>query len=1225
MSLEFTLTRLVQYVAPKIKKERRLRFLHALSKRYNIDSGLANKTLSYCIHHYPDVIHDIQRKYNVRLLVVKRQQHVTNPRVQLLYDGRHAIVSEDTPLHCFVLTKNNRCKLHTQDLNQMPKLDCRWLRNKRNASVQPLINLLNVDKTVCPPIDLPNDPQSKNDLENFLSCYASPTTKVSIQYGFSSRVKGYNLWYETTPPPPPPTSNAITYLTLYAFTNPEYNVVYAQASEPIATSKQDVAKEYEHYQEMCNKVLEQEKHMGDPFQDNRATSINLSRDGLNLAYDLGLLQTIQELHDLSSKLAHTHSSLYVFLDDHLHLRSITYSDTDTSITVQVPCCQHDCVDFDETLEPWLQKEENIRRYKASSNMLSFWRQVWERRTRWVDQRREIMSPLLHKLEHLVNAAKPAMLTSPYSRCLANIKKMIQHQRIYMYSGHDSHMHSIKFYLSDFAYATLKKCRGVSVKASSDSTLTSLSIPGLTIINLHQYLDCTEDQDFFYPTSSNNNEVNTLEPQPGSIFILHSQKDLRYHHCEFATNKQGKLKTLHMYCKQKGKEWSMYILHYWIQFGLHLLTMFGHDIHGQSSPPSASYLGFQCVMTAYTQASGPMCHALEKTKQYYEHLIRSVSKGGFMFSVEGALNQHDSFTENDPTCRAQSITEMDLVSAYGYSASKTYIPTGFATGFKHFTTLGTQDHLLERLDLKARHHSFEFRAVYKTIHDVMKSPGITIRTVYSNFSPLGLFCIGPYPIDLAIITTTGQVLLYQFDGMWCHGCEECPPLGRYVNGQTLQQVRETTERRNTRTRDWMNRINTAAAASQQAWPCLPLITYNIIQDCCTPGYNTNELTAAFATHPMLAKLVKGYKITDSLGKSPNLSSLKKAIKTTQDLSYTFIAYAKIAIYTAADQHKQPPLVTYEERQNKYTKQQLAFQGQVVLTRNYYQWLKETFNGNCQIHNIDWIIFYATDSIWNTIYDKLTYIRSKSTDKVQVSFIKRMVNLSCGYFGARSSSLDKCQYRLVNSVPSNYSFFLHFPDMNYTMDVGDNSYFLLETKPHPKLRTIRKPSNSALPMFLSIIEYGKLRLVQILHFINHHVHPNHFKLLYSNVDNLVFALANADTLEEAVRPECLASFNQNKHLYFSSTHKAPGLAELKWIRNGTSEWKFITLRTQHYCIVVSEQENTANLHKTAGWSGLSSWEAYTSSKRILEGESLSISQTRRTNKIANMETRQIQLKY
>jgi hypothetical protein len=146
---------------------------------------------------------------------------------------------------------------------------------------------------------------------------------------------------------------------------------------------------------------------------------------------------------------------------------------------------------------------------------------------------------------------------------------------------------------------------------------------------------------------------------------------------------------------------------------------------------------------------------------------------------------------------------------------------------------------------------------------------------------------------------------------------------------------------------------------------------------------------------------------------------------------------------------------------------------------------------------------------------------------VTFLKRLVNLSAGFFGSRSTQLNtKTTYRIVNGMPRNHAFYRHSADMRFTMDLGETaSYFLLETKPWPSLFKTRGPSKCAVPLFLAIVEYGKLRLVEILHFLREHLIPGSFRLMYSNVDNLILALATS-TLEEAVQPERRQSFQEQK---------------------------------------------------------------------------------------------------
>jgi hypothetical protein len=81
----------------------------------------------------------------------------------------------------------------------------------------------------------------------------------------------------------------------------------------------------------------------------------------------------------------------------------------------------------------------------------------------------------------------------------------------------------------------------------------------------------------------------------------------------------------------------------------------------------------------------------------------------------------------------------------------------------------------------------------------------------------------------------------------------------------------------------------------------------------------------------------------------------------------------------------------------------------------------------------------------------------------------------------------------------------------------------------------------------------------------------------------------------------------------------MAEFKWIRNGHCEWKFVTMRTQHYCVVVAQTDTVGgHLHKTSGWTGLSSLEAYQAASNILQGQKTVITQTRRVNKKSTMDT-------
>ena len=1257
--LGFTLNKVLQRAVPTIKKKQRLQFMQKLLDQHNINLDPLKLTLVQFITTFPlAALEQLQTKYNIRLVVVRSVWHKKLKKSLLLFDGRHAILDNKTlaPIHCFVLNKQNGLHLYTNHVENLPILFSRYY--KSNKRQQPLHSLLEIDSVQC---QATSNPQNKQDLVSFLRNFCPPSTKVFVNFQLSSQSQHIKTWYETPTLQDVPVTKV---LTIKAFTNFDYAVVYCSNENALcekATQRgKQINENYEKYLAMWQTIKEKQKEAANPFQDSRTSSISLSRRSLNLAYDLGIIQTQENLMHLSIQLAKTQSSLYVFVDDQLHLRHVTYYDIEQHFSTQVPCFANACQDLDQNLPRGAQKEEQISREKSSDIMLSFWRRVWQRRQRWVERRRSVLKPIIDHIgqllvqnEGVVNSStsknQSKTLRSPYSRCLMDLKQLIDHQNIYMYSRHDSHMHCIKFFLADFAYSIIKNCRGVSVKASTDSTLTMLSIPGLTVINLQTYFDCKEDQDFFSafcPTTATQNVSEIVDgPKPSDIFIKHSEKNLSRHPClPVVTDNQQSI-TLNSFCKQKGLQWSKHILQYWVYFGTFLLKTFGHEIHGHNCYPSASYLGFQCVWTAYAKMAGPFAHSLEKTKAFYEDLIRQVSKGGFMFSIEDVLNQGSPLWQSVPAADeqesenfvAQSIAEMDLISAYGYSASLAYMPSGFCTGFKLADGMDKNCQHFERLDSKARHRSFEFRAVYKTLLD-LTNQGVAIRTVYSNFSPYGIFCLGPYPIDLAVITQTGQLFLFQMDGVWCHGCISCPPLKRYLNGQTHAQVREMTNRRDFITQCWIDQINAAAAAqSKSAWTNAPMITYTIIQDCHTPGFSPGSLELSFYNEPFLKKLVEGYAITDECGFAPTFNGLKERLNSLSNNNYTFIALASVNILNSKASCNEGPLIVYEPREDKYTRQSLASSGCVVLTRDYYNWLIKTFGSRFQINSIEWILFYSTEPTLNQIYSRLTQLRSTTDSPVLVSFLKRMINLSCGFYGVRSLQQDKTNYRLVNSLPQNYAFYRHYADISYTVDLGKSSFFLLATKSSPKEFKTRRVSQSALPIFLTVVEYGKLRLIELLHFIQFHVKPMHFRLLYSNIDNIIFGLANVDSLEDAIHPNLWLDFCHNKKAFLAPTTitttstgvavKPPGMAELKWIRNGHCGWKFVTMRTQHYCLVVSQHSDTVggHLHKTSGWTGLSSVEAYQAAINILQGKKTVITQTRRINKKSNMETQTLEFMY
>ena len=1279
----------MQKLAPNFRKSTRDPWLEALLLFHDVSKHPRTLPFVDFVKLYPQAARTLQQKLEIRLLVVCQKKTKNRPKqTKLLYDGRFAVLEpsreESAPLRCFLLDHDGRLLRDCFTVASLPRLVADCYRPAIFAtSDRPLWLLLGGlcpsesteesdqhPQTSLPPP--PPPPQNLSQLKQFVKQCLPPSdqTNVVVRYASGLLVKSplYD-WYESAlqPGAVPPFKRVVN---LRAFAAADYAIAYALDSDaglPKAIRRgQNAVQDFKRYRELWRECEQRGKKndtdkagAADPRQANCAAAVNVSHTGLNLAFNLGLLSR-EELSRLSEQLGGTYSSLFVFLDEADHLRFITFYDAEESFCREVPCFET----WDDDDNP--QSHNRELRNRATQIMTAFWQDVWKRREHWLEKRRELLLPLTGRLETILRtgSGSPAgtkKLVSPLSRCLSELKKVIQHHRVLLCSKQDAALHSIKFYLAHFAYKTFKRCCGVSLKAQSDDALVRLSVPGMTIVNAQTYFSCQSDTDFYAGLWTP-----WVGPKPGDVVIKHIRKDLRNQRP--VQLEPTKTVSVSSYCKQRGYLFARTLHRRWVTFGRFLLETFGYEIHGQTSPPSASYLAFQCVWTRYAQTAGPTVQAPERIKPYHEDLLRERSRGGFMFSAESAFAQGEplfpSASSEGKEDLARSIAEYDLVSAYGYAAAKSRIPSGFCTGYeKSDCSAGSS---LERLDARARHKSFEFRAVYKSIESFVRRSGTTARSLFHNYSPLGIFTLGKYNLDLAIVTENGQVVLVNYDGNFSHSCDTCPPPSkrqRFASGQTREEVREKTDRRDEDIRAWIKSVNAGFSALGQD---PETVTYTVIHDCHTRGYTTRDLERSFATNQDLAELVRGYKVTDQLGSNLSLSKFRDLVSLGRDTdnSHTFVAKATVSVEPppwakGCEETKDRdgsfslgPLIVYcdlddgddtverhevrpgRPKSNRFSHQALAWRGTVVLTRDYYHWLETTYGDRFTVEDLDWVLFFKTEHCLNAIYRELVDLRSTTPDPVLVTFIKRIVNLSAGFYGVRSSQRSKTTYRLVSKLPANFAFYRHSFDTHKHVVLGGTSYFLLETSITPKRLEKRPPAKSAVALFLTIVEYGKLRLVEILHFIREHLSPGRCRLAYGNVDNAILCFSGqSDSLDQAVAPEKRNSYRALKSSFIyeesedvpAAAVKAPGLAELKWKRFGPDcDWKFITLRIQHYCIKVPSRPDQ-DRHKTSGWSDVSSDQVFRWAQDLLAGSAVAVEQTRRVSKMFSTETRPVTFQY
>jgi len=103
-------------------------------------------------------------------------------------------------------------------------------------------------------------------------------------------------------------------------------------------------------------------------------------------------------------------------------------------------------------------------------------------------------------------------------------------------------------------------------------------------------------------------------------------------------------------------------------------------------------------------------------------------------------------------------------------------------------------------------------------------------------------------------------VYQFDGHFVHGCDVCASSTTrwrkfFAHGQTHEEVRAKTIRRDGIFREWASSLNSSSSSS--------VVEYAVISDCHSPGYSPWSLDKAFQTDPVLAQLVTCYQTVGRL--------------------------------------------------------------------------------------------------------------------------------------------------------------------------------------------------------------------------------------------------------------------------------------------------------------------------------------------------------------------------
>ena len=213
-------------------------------------------------------------------------------------------------------------------------------------------------------------------------------------------------------------------------------------------------------------------------------------------------------------------------------------------------------------------------------------------------------------------------------------------------------------------------------------------------------------------------------------------------------------------------------------------------------------------------------------------------------------------------------------------------------------------------------------------------------------------------------------------------------------------------------------------------------------------------------------------------------------------------------------------------NRFSSTETSSKG-ILLTRDYLNYLMKEHN--FQIKKISKIYFYKKCHILPQIFQELVNVRAlPTTSKEEKTLLKNIVNYSTGFFGyneLKHNIVSSC--RLVTQIPKRY----HINKLNSQIKLigcvnNTDILFVKVNKPKQKKRFV---SHSALPIYISITEWGKKRMAEIFCFFEKYLLPEKFCLVYSNVDNALICLST-DTLDEAVNPKYRKQFLAKKSEFF-----------------------------------------------------------------------------------------------
>ena len=909
---------------------------------------------------------------------------------------------------------------------------------------------------------------------------------------------------------------------------------------------------------------------------NRRASMSLTENGLNLALRLGAISE-SEFSYYNPLMACLHGFLIFKVVNCNTIRHVSYMDHECSRVFEI-----------YTDDDWCK-------------LFSF---LVNRTDRMLSLRKELVENLLCKLRpHHDNP-----VNSKFKTCYNHFVHFSTKNKILMYDTDDTCLHLLKIPMANYFHSIDKrKFTSVWMKCSSKNLLSSLSYKHLQIENLgpifslEHHTNVESDFSTFWKGMEEWNPFYSSSPQQ-ELPPPYTENPVE--HCLELVR-----------CLYNGYQ----------NFSQYLLLNFQFDIH------SLRYLNLPVLSNSlfwhtYLRLSPYkfLCHPVEKSLPSNDEILRQYCHGGFTLSAErefvaGQAMRPDLF----PGELANSIYGLDLTSSYGNAAKRIYCPGGFGSTWKFD----------KRQETSQRYKFFEFRAVFYTIYKYQllletseDYRNKTLVGAYHNYSPLGIFCVGKYPIDLVLTFSDGSVHLYQFDGNYVHGCANplCKTLPSYVEGRSREECIQKTLQRNYDIFQWIGEDNKD-------------VLLFCIQDCCCPEYSSANLKLYFRTIPGLRNLITGY--DEINGDIQNVTSRDLTFLAVADVECFLISPPLVCSTGGAAEHSSLNLANGFPGPLVLDSKTLSWSGKVLLTRDYLDYLKDHFRVTIR-NSPEIAIFYKVDKIFPLVYEHFLSMRNFKSKAIS-TFYKSILNMSCGFFGSNSENRPVKYIRFTSTVPRYYSPQLHSIILVPDLDNQDYSYatekstfhknfnclFVVKTYSTPLQQAGKKSGRHSLPIFISIIEYGKLKLVEMFWFLHNHLPMEKFIVAYSHVDSCSIILSTP-TIQEASGDPVLFETIWNQYFFSDSgggkkgNEKKPGFFHLEYYYDGRSTpWKFVTPGLCTWSLLKLDEKDNIAIFKMPGISQKTRGDIYNRQLDLLKKGATTISTHRRINKLGGIQKTQV----